>query len=226
MILQLLKSGTDTVDDIAAKFPPKRATKSSGAFLCELILMIDTLFTCNPLEPRKWIDLLSALSLSCPLSTSLIFSATTCQKHTLTNNKSHVWFTQRLHFTFFYLNDTSRTYRNICSSLRTRPRFLSHTHPWWFCHIFWQARRLGEDKQASKQQGTQGSAGEQVNSLQITSSFGNGNISFHQSLTTSFLFLLHTGIKEVLRVLKEAIMFSVGSNSCSKQNCILILTNV
>lgn len=103
--------------------------------------MIDTLFTCNPLEPRKWIDLLSALSLSCPLSTSPIFSATTCQKHTLTNNKSHVWFTQRLHFTFFYLNDTSSTYRNICSSLRTRPRFFSRTNLWWFCHNFWQAHR-------------------------------------------------------------------------------------
>lgn len=187
--------------------------------------MIDTLFTCNPLEPRKWIDLLSALSLSCPLSTSPIFSATTCQKHTLTNNKSHVWFTQRLHFTFFYLNDTSRTYRNICSSPRTRPRFLSRTHLWWFCHNFWQAHRLGEDKQALKQQGSQGSAGEQVNSLQITASFGNGNISFHQSLTTPFL-LPHTGIKEVLRVLKEAIMFSVSSNLWSKQNCIRILTNV
>lgn len=32
--------------------------------MCELILMIDTLFTCNPLEPRKGIDHLSALSLS------------------------------------------------------------------------------------------------------------------------------------------------------------------
>lgn len=64
MILQLLKSGTDTVDDIAAKFPPKHSTKRSRAFLCELIPMIDTLFTCNPLEPRKGIDHLSALSLS------------------------------------------------------------------------------------------------------------------------------------------------------------------
>lgn len=83
--------------------------------------MIDTLFTCNPLEPRKGIDHLSALSLSRPFSTSLLFFATTCQKRTLTNNKSHVRLTQRLHFTFLYLNDTSRAYRNICSRRRTWP---------------------------------------------------------------------------------------------------------
>lgn len=204
-------------------FPQACNKEERHISVCELIPMIDTLFTCNPLEPRKWIDLLSGLSLSSPLSTSSIFSATTCQKHTLTNNKSHVRLTQCLHFTFFHLNDISRINRNICSPLRTRPRSLSRTHPRWFCHNFWHAHRLGEDKQASKQQGSQGYAGEQVNSLKITASSGNGNISFNQSLT--FL-CLHTGIKEDLRALKRGHDVFYGSNLRSKKNCIRILTNV
>lgn len=95
--------------------------------VCELIPMIDTLFTCNPLEPRKWIDLLSGLSLSSPLSTSSIFSATTCQKHTLTNNKSHVRLTQCLHFTFFHLNDTTHLQKYLLSSEDAATVSLSHS---------------------------------------------------------------------------------------------------